>query len=79
MSEVQLAERIVSDPGVRGGRPRIAGTRITVADIVAALGAGDTIDELVADFPYLSREGIYAALKYAADNVDHPVIVAAAE
>jgi uncharacterized protein (DUF433 family) len=77
MAEIKLAEGIVSDPEVCGGRPRIAGTRITVAEILAALGAGDTIDELVADFPYLSREGILAALKYAASNFDYRVIAAA--
>lgn len=77
MAETKLAEGIVSHPEICGGRPRIEGTRITVADILAALAAGDTIDELVADFPYLSREGIHAALKYAAENVDHPIVAAA--
>jgi uncharacterized protein (DUF433 family) len=48
-----------------------------VSDILGALAAGDTIDELVADFPYLSREGIHAALKYAADNFDHRIVAAA--
>ena len=76
MGEVTLAEGIVSDPGVCGGRPRIAGTRITVADILAALAAGDTVDELVADFPYLSKEGVQAALRFAANNFDHRVIAA---
>jgi uncharacterized protein (DUF433 family) len=77
MTETKLAELIVSDPEVCGGRPRVQGTRITVSDILAALAAGDTIDELVADFPYLSREGVLAALKYAADNFDHRIIAAA--
>jgi uncharacterized protein (DUF433 family) len=74
---MQLAEGIVSDLDVRGGRPRVAGTRITVSDILGALGAGDTIDELLADFPDLSRDGIQAALRYAASNFDHVVIAAA--
>jgi uncharacterized protein (DUF433 family) len=77
MTETKLADGIVSDPEVCGGRPRIAGTRITVADILSALAAGDTIDELVVDFPYLSREGIQAALQYAADNFDHRIVAAA--
>ena len=76
MSEVGLADGIVSDSEVCGGRPRIAGTRITVSDILAALAAGDTIDELVADYPYLTREGVQAALRYAADNFDHRVAAA---
>jgi uncharacterized protein (DUF433 family) len=77
MSDMQLADGIVSDISVRGGRPRLAGTRITVSDILNALGAGDTIDELVADFPDLTHESIQAALRYAANNFDHVVIVAA--
>lgn len=76
MSESKLADGIVSDPEVCSGRPRISGTRITVSDILAALAAGDTVDELLADFPYLSRDGIQAALKYAAANFDHRVIAA---
>jgi len=76
MSDVDLADGIVSDPDVCGGRPRIAGTRITVSDILAALATGDSVDELVADFPYLSREGVQAALRYAADNFDHRVAAA---
>lgn len=69
--------RIVTSADVCGGRPRIKGTRITVADLLAALAAGDTIDELVADLDDLSREDVLAALKYAASNVDHSILVAA--
>jgi uncharacterized protein (DUF433 family) len=69
--------RIVTSPGICGGRPRIKGTRVTVADLLAALGAGDSMDELVNDLPYISREDILAALKYAAANLDHSVSVAA--
>jgi uncharacterized protein (DUF433 family) len=76
LSEVSLADGIVSNPEVCGGRPRIAGTRITVSDILGAMAAGETIDELVADFPYLSREGVQAALRYAADTLDHRVAAA---
>lgn len=69
--------RIVASQGVCGGRPRIRGTRITVTDLLAALAAGDTIDELVADFPYLAREDVLAALKYAAGNLSDRVVIAA--
>jgi uncharacterized protein (DUF433 family) len=69
MGETKLANRIVSDPEICGGRPRIEGTRITGIDLLTALAAGDTIDELLEDFPYLSREDFSAALLYAADLV----------
>jgi uncharacterized protein (DUF433 family) len=69
--------RIVTSPDICGGRPRVKGTRVTVADLLAALAAGDSIDELVNDLPYISRENILSALKYAASNLDHSVSVAA--
>jgi uncharacterized protein (DUF433 family) len=59
--------RIAFDPQICGGRPHIRGTRIRVSDIVSALAEGDTIDELLEEFPYLAAEDISAALRYAAD------------
>lgn len=70
-------DRIVFDPLICGGRPHIRGTRIRVGDIVAALGEGETVDELLADYPYLAREDISAALRYAARAVNHRVLAAA--
>ena len=69
-----MSARIVIDPKVCGGRPIIAGTRIRVSDILDALGAGDGIDELLADYPYLSREDVQACFVYAARAVGHPVV-----
>ncbi|UYN98897.1 MAG: DUF433 domain-containing protein [Devosia sp.] len=76
MSEEAREPIIVSTPGVVGGRPRLQGTRITVQDVLGALAAGDTIDELLVDFPYLMREDISAVLRYAADHVGHQGIAA---
>ena len=69
--------RIVTSSDVCGGRPRVRGTRITVHDLLNALAAGDTIDELVDSFPYLAREDVLAALKYAASNLADRVVIAA--
>lgn len=69
--------RIVTSSDVCGGRPRVRGTRITVPDLLAALAAGDTIEELVDSFPYLAREDVLAALKYAASNLSDRVVIAA--
>lgn len=71
------SDRIAFDPQICGGRPHIRGTRIRVGDIVGALAAGDTIEELLQDFPYLTAEDISAALAYAAGVVDHRVLTAA--
>lgn len=70
-------ERIVFDPEICGGRPHIKGTRVRVSDIIAALAEGETPAELLADFPYLTEADIAAALRYAANAIDHRVLVAA--
>jgi uncharacterized protein (DUF433 family) len=58
--------RIVSDPKVMMGKPVIEGTRITVDLILERLGSGESIDAILASHPRLSREGLLAALRFAA-------------
>jgi len=58
--------RITQKPAVMGGKPCICGLRIPVGMIVGQIGAGRTVDELLADYPYLEREDIPEALRYAA-------------
>jgi uncharacterized protein (DUF433 family) len=58
--------RISHDINIMGGKACIKGTRVTVGMILAQLSGGSSVDELVHDFPYLSREDIYAALEYGA-------------
>ena len=60
---------IVSDPEVMAGQPVVAGTRLTVDKILESLAVGITVDELIEAHPRLSREGIEAALKFAAEKV----------
>ncbi|HWW17172.1 MAG TPA: DUF433 domain-containing protein [Candidatus Saccharimonadales bacterium] len=59
-------DRITQNPSVMGGKPCIRGLRVTVGMIVGQIGAGHTIEELLADYPYLEREDILQALRYAA-------------
>ena len=58
--------RITQNPAVMGGKPCIRGLRVTVGMIVGQIGAGRTMDELLSDYPYLEREDIPEALRYAA-------------
>jgi uncharacterized protein (DUF433 family) len=58
---------IITDPGVLAGKPVIAGTRISVQLILEKLRDGWTIDDLLDDYPQLTREQIGAALDYAAE------------
>jgi uncharacterized protein (DUF433 family) len=71
--EAQLLGRIVSTPGVLGGKPRIDGTRVGVSHILDALAAGDTADDIVESLPWLTHEDIRAALFYAARQAEHTV------
>jgi len=59
-------DRITQDPAVMGGKPCIRGMRLTVGRILSQIGAGETIDELLIDYPYLEREDIQQSLQYAA-------------
>lgn len=58
--------RITRDPAVMGGKPCIRGLRVTVGMIVGQIAAGLTIEQLLAEYPYLQREDILEALRYAA-------------
>ncbi|HTW59568.1 MAG TPA: DUF433 domain-containing protein [Terriglobales bacterium] len=59
-------DRITQDPAIMGGKACIRGMRVTVGMIVGQIGAGHAIEELLADYPYLEREDILQALRYAA-------------
>jgi uncharacterized protein (DUF433 family) len=61
---------VTIDHRMMGGVPCVAGTRIPVATVVGALGEGHTIDEVLVDYPTLTRDGILAALRYAAHAAD---------
>ena len=59
-------DRITQQPEVMGGRACIRGMRVTVGMVVGQIGAGQNIDDVLADYPYLEREDILQALRYAA-------------
>jgi uncharacterized protein (DUF433 family) len=59
-------DRITLSPQQMGGKPCIRAMRVTVGMIVGQIGDGRTIEELLADYPYLEREDILQALRYAA-------------
>lgn len=61
-------DRIIIDPNVRFGKPVIRGTRITVGDVLSYLAGGMSEDEILADFPQLSRDDIRACLAFAAER-----------
>jgi uncharacterized protein (DUF433 family) len=66
---------ITIEPGKRGGQPCIRGMRITGYDVLSYLASGMTEEQVLADFPYLTREDILACLAYAAER-EHRILVA---
>lgn len=62
-----IEPRIISNPNIMGGKPVVAGTRITVELILEKLASGDTVAEIVEDYPDLNGESIRAAIQFAAD------------
>lgn len=68
-------DRITFNPKQCGGRPCIRGMRIRVKDVLDLMAAGVPEPEILKDFPYLQPEDIRACLEYAAQEVDHPVLV----
>lgn len=69
-------KRITVDEGVCGGRPCIRGQRIRVTDILELLANGASFDEILADYAFLEREDILAAIEYAAHQADHIILQA---
>jgi uncharacterized protein (DUF433 family) len=66
MEEAMEFDRLTQTPEAMGGKACIRGMRVTVGMIVGQIGAGRSIDELFAKYPYLEREDILQTLKYAA-------------
>lgn len=59
-------DRITQEPNIMGGKPCIRGLRVTVGALVGQIGAGRSIEAILEDYPYLEREDIAQALRYAA-------------
>jgi uncharacterized protein (DUF433 family) len=59
-------DRITRSPEIMGGKACIRGLRVTVSMIVGQIGEGVSIEQLLLDYPYLEREDVLQALRYAA-------------
>ncbi|HVB80358.1 MAG TPA: DUF433 domain-containing protein [Candidatus Binataceae bacterium] len=70
-------DRITRQPDVMGGKACIRGMRVTVGMIVGQVAAGRSVDELLAEYPYLEREDILQALRYAAWRTEEREVVLA--
>lgn len=65
---MDLNARISTDPAIRAGKPCVRGTRIAVDDIIDYMAGGMSVEQLLADFPQLTRDDVRASLAHAADR-----------
>lgn len=70
-----IAERITLDEKVCNGKPTIRGKRITVQTILEFLGAGESPEEILKQYPFLEAEDITACLKFASDMMNRNFII----
>ena len=71
---MNVTDHIEINPEVMLGKPVIRGTRVTVQAILEKLGAGDTNEEILEDYPHLKPDDIKAALIYAAHSVSGDIV-----
>jgi uncharacterized protein (DUF433 family) len=72
-----FAERIVRDTRVCGGEPVFKGTRVLLRTILASLAAGDSEEDILADFPTLKADDVWAAIAFAAASAEEDLPVPA--
>lgn len=60
-----MSDRIVINPDVCNGRPVVRGTRIAAQTVLEFLAAGDSVEDLLAEYPALTRDDVHACLDYA--------------
>lgn len=65
------ARKIILDPTICNGQPILEGTRITAQTILEFLSAGDTIEDVLEEYPALAREDVLACLAYSAQLMKH--------
>lgn len=66
---------ISSDPGILRGKPRLKGTRIPVGLVLGYLADGKAAEDIIAEFPALTREQIAACLDYARELAEFEAVV----
>lgn len=62
---------IIVDPDICNGQPVIKGTRITVQTVLEFLGAGDSIDDILEEYPSLTRELVLECVRFSSELLKH--------
>ncbi|TSA82137.1 DUF433 domain-containing protein [Deinococcus detaillensis] len=70
-----MAAQIVIDPNICNGRPTVSGTRITAQTVLEFLAAGDSVEDMLKEYPVLNREDVLACLEFGARAVAVRILV----
>ncbi len=70
-----MFERIVSDPGILGGKPCVKGTRISVEFILELVASGASRDDIVKAYPHLKPEDVEQAVRFAAESLKSDAVL----
>jgi uncharacterized protein (DUF433 family) len=73
---VDYGQFIMRDAGICGGEPVVIGTRVTIRTILASIAEGATVAEVVADFPILTEEAVWAVIAFAAASAQEDLPIA---
>ena len=72
---MEFQDRLVQDPNICGGEPVIRGTRVTLRTVLASLAEGASIEEILQDFPTLTRDDVQAVIVFAAASAEEDLPV----
>ena len=75
MNRINWKDRIVIEPDIHHGSPCIKKTRIPVSIIIGSLADGMSFDEIIEEYPQLTKQDIYAVLSYAAEVLDQENLI----
>ena len=70
-AEQELLSRITVNPRIFGGKPIVRGRRLAVEHVLGMLASGDTLDTILAGYPWLERDDVLACIAYAHRLVEH--------
>ena len=67
--------RIVIDPDICNGKPVISGTRITAQTVLEFLAAGDSIEDVLEEYPSLTREDVLECVRFSSELMKHQFVL----
>jgi uncharacterized protein (DUF433 family) len=73
----KIENRVLRDPGICGGETVFKGTRVTLRTVLASLADGDSVEQILEDYPTLKPEDVLAAIAFAAASAEEDLPVPA--